>query len=86
MGKATAAVQVLIWRAGSPQARIVLADGHGEWRLTGLAPGDYRILAVETLETDPDPGWLLRQEAIAQRAELQEGTRAGRLLLTQPAP
>jgi len=86
LGKATAAVQVLIWRAGSPQARIVLADGHGEWRLTGLAPGDYRILAVETLDTDPDPGWLLRQEAIAQRAELQEGTRAGRLLLTQPAP
>ena len=86
LGKATPAAQVLIWRAGTGQARLVLADGHGEWRLGGLPPGDYRLLAVEMLETDPDPDWLLRQEPIAERVELKEGTRAGRLLLTRPAP
>ena len=86
LGKATPAAQVLIWRAGTGQARLVLADGHGEWRLGGLPPGDYRLLAIEMLEADPDPDWLLRQESIAERVELKEGTRAGRLLLTRPAP
>jgi energy-coupling factor transporter ATP-binding protein EcfA2 len=86
LGKPTPAAQVLIWRAGSGQARMVLADGLGEWRLAGLAPGDYRLLSVEMLETDADPAWLLRQESLAERVELREGARAGRLLLTRPAP
>ncbi len=85
-GKRMAATQVLIWKAGSGTARTVLADGAGEWRLGGLGPGDYRLLAVEMLDTDPDPAWLLRQEAIAEPVTLQEGTRAGRILLTRPAP
>jgi hypothetical protein len=85
-GKRTPAAQVLVWKAGSGQPRIVLADGAGEWRLTGLSPGDYRLLAVESLEVDPEPGWLTSQESIAEPVTLREGTHAGRLLLTRPAP
>ena len=48
-GKPTPAAQVLVWRAGISQPRMVLADGLGEWRLTGLSPGDYRILAVDAV-------------------------------------
>ncbi|MBY0503150.1 MAG: carboxypeptidase-like regulatory domain-containing protein [Bryobacteraceae bacterium] len=85
LGQPTAAAQVLIWRPGTAP-RLVLADGHGEWRLAGLPPGDYRALAVESLESDLDATWLLRQEPIAEKIELKEGNRAARLLLTQPAP
>ena len=85
-GKPTPAAQVLVWRAGISQPRMVLADGLGEWRLTGLSPGDYRLLAVESLEGDPDPAWLLRQESLAELVSVKEGSHIGRLLLTRPAP
>ena len=86
LGQRTPASQVLIWKAGNSHPRAVLSDGLGEWRLTGLSPGDYRVLAVESLEGDADPAWLLRQETFAERVTLKEGSRAGRLLLTRPAP
>jgi len=86
LGKRTPASQVLIWRAGSGAPRMILSDGQGEWRLTGLSPGDYRLLAVESLENDPDPVWLLQQEPLAEAMTLKAGDRLGRLLLTRPAP
>ncbi len=82
LGKRTSASVVLVWRAGTTQPRIVLSDGRGEWRLGGLSPGDYRLLAVETLEGEADPAWLLRQEALAEPLTLKEGMQAARLLLT----
>ena len=85
-GKPTPAAQVLVWRAGHSQPRMVLADGLGEWRLTGLSPGDYRLLAVESLEGEADPAWLLRQESLAELVTLKEGSHLGRLLLTRPVP
>ncbi len=86
LGKRMAATQVLVWKVGSTQPRMVLTDGKGDWRLTGLAPGDYRLLAVESLETEPDPEWLRGQEGYSEAVTVREGERAGRILLTRPAP
>lgn len=83
LGKRQAATVVLVWRAGTEQPRVVLADGQGEWRVGGLSPGDYRMLALETFEGEVDPAWLLRQEALAEAVTVKEGTRAFRLLLTR---
>jgi hypothetical protein len=86
LGKRTPAAQVLVWKAGVARPLVVLSDGAGDWRLAGLSPGDYRLLAVEMLETDPDPEWLLRQEPLAEPVTLREGTQTGRILLTRGAP
>ena len=86
LGQRTPASQVLVWREGSSQPRIVLSDGLGEWRLTGLSPGEYRLLAVESLEGDTDPAWLLRQESLSELVTIKDGSHLGRLLLTRPAP
>ena len=86
MGKRTAATQVLVWKVGSGAARMVLSDGAGEWRLTGLGPGEYRLLAVESMETEPEAGWLSRQEGLAEPVTLREGTHTGRILITRPTP
>jgi protocatechuate 3,4-dioxygenase beta subunit len=65
------------WRPQSRQIQAVRSDQSGAFRLRGLPPGDYEIIAVDDVEQGEwyDPSFLEKIRAGAKRISLGEGEK-----------
>ena len=69
------------WYAGSRYMKLTRSDGEGAFRVSGLPPGDYWIIAIDTIAGDTDHGEWLDPEVLtrlasdARRITLREGAR-----------
>jgi hypothetical protein len=63
------------WREGSRRVRMARPDQNGVYKLTGLPPGVYRVIAVEYLDDGEqwNPQFLGWARSRAARVELEEG-------------
>src|SRR5204862_5005289 len=65
------------WRAQSRHIQAVRTDSTGVFRLRGLPPGDYFIVAADSVEQGEwfDPTYLEQARAGAARLTLREGAK-----------
>ena len=68
---------VQLWPAGGDSAKSVKADGRGEFTFQSLPPGDYRIVAFESLDDDlaQYPPFRAAFESQAVSVKLREKSR-----------
>lgn len=80
-GKPGVNSMVILWSKDKPErfdlTRTATANAQGQYTFSGLAPGDYRVMAVDDVERgmETDPEFLKRNESSAEVVSIKESSR-----------